>query len=304
MKQIKTFMIICFITIITFLIISGCEKKEDKMPVPDLGEKLKPGQSLGIKSVVNLRDVGGYPTKTGEVVRRGLAYRSNELNPVSPESMKKIAELGLIYDFDLRTNEEVKEKPDELPKGVKYEQLNILADAKSAAPAELEKLMHDPKKANEVFGGGKIDDLFIEGYREFVSLPSALEGYRKLFLALGTPKDLPSLFHCTTGKDRTGWASAALLTLLGVDSELVMQDFLKSNEYILPLYQKDIDEFVAAGGEKEIALAIFGVKREYLDASFDEVTKNYGTLENYFAEGLGIDEEGQQALRNLYLEKK
>jgi len=302
--NLKTFATIFFISIFSFLIISGCQKKEDTMPVPDLGEKLKPGQSLGIESVINLRDVGGYTTASGEVVKRGLAYRSNELNPVSPASMEKIAELGLKYDFDLRTNEEVKEKPDELPEGVKYEQLNVLADAKSAAPAELEKLMHDPKKANEVLGGGKIDDLFIEGYREFVSLPSALEGYRKLFLALGNIEELPSLFHCTTGKDRTGWATAALLTLLGVDKETVMKDFLKSNEYILPLYQKDIDEFVAAGGEKEIPLAIFGVKAEYLEASFDEVTKNYGTLENYFADGLGIDEEGQQALRNLYLEKK
>jgi protein-tyrosine phosphatase len=300
----KFLIFIILVSVITILVFKYYQKEENAMPVADLGEKLAPGQSLGIPSVVNLRDVGGYTTTSGKVVKRGLAYRSNELNPISSASMKQIDELGLKYDFDLRTNIEVEEVPDELPPGVKYEQLNILADAKSAAPAMLEKLMHDPVKANEALGGGKIDEMFIEGYKEFISLPSALSGYRQLFLALGNKEQLPSLFHCTTGKDRTGWATAALLTLLGVPQDVVMQDFLKSNDYILPLYQKDIDAFVAAGGEKEIPLAIFGVKPSYINASFDEMVDKYGTIENYFAEGLGIDKAGQEAIKKMYLEDK
>ena len=78
-----------------------------------------PGTSLGIASVPNLRDAGGYATADGSVVRRGVAYRSNQLNPISPDDMKKIAALGLKNDFDLRTAEERKAKPDELPAGVK-----------------------------------------------------------------------------------------------------------------------------------------------------------------------------------------
>jgi protein-tyrosine phosphatase len=83
-----------------------------------------------------------------------------------------------------------------------------------------------------------------------------------------------------------------------------MADFLHSNEYIVPQYQKAIDGFVAAAGDRAIPLAIFGVKREYLEASFDEMQKNFGTIEDYFAKGLGIDATGQKALRDLYLEKK
>lgn len=92
-----------------------------------------------------------------------------------------------------------------------------------------------------------------------------------MFLALGDPKQLPAVFHCTTGKDRTGWAAAALLTLLGVPRHQVYADYLRSNDYIIPAYQKHIDAFVAAGGEKSIALAILGVRTEYLDAAFDEM---------------------------------
>jgi protein-tyrosine phosphatase len=146
--------------------------------------------------------------------------------------------------------------------------------------------------------------MFIEGYREFVSLPSAKQSYKTLFVSLADQKKLPAVFHCTTGKDRTGWASAALLTLLGVPRETVMADFLRSNEYVLPQFQHAIDGFVAAGGDRDIPVAIFGVKKEYLEASFDEMQKHYGTIEKYFSEGLGIDAAGQQALRDLFLVNK
>src|SRR5271163_3387008 len=71
-----------------------------------------PGTSLGIASVPNLRDAGGYTTADGSLVRRGVAYRSNQLNPISPADLKKIAALGLKNDFDLRTVEEREAKPD------------------------------------------------------------------------------------------------------------------------------------------------------------------------------------------------
>ena len=101
---------------------------------------------------------------------------------------------------------------------------------------------------------------FAASYREFVSLRSARHKYRKLFLSLADQEMLPALFHCTTGKDRTGWAAAALLTLLGVPKDVVVEDYLRSNDYILPMYQGVIDGAVANGIEKEIPLSILGVK--------------------------------------------
>ncbi|MDU0342546.1 tyrosine-protein phosphatase [Bosea rubneri] len=263
-----------------------------------------PGQSLGITSVPNLRDVGGYATVDGRVVRTGLVYRSDQLNPISPDDLKKIAALGLTTDFDLRTAEERSAHPDKLPSGVTNVWLNVLADADQSSLARLEKLLLDPKQANAALGGGKAEAMFEQAYRDFVSLPSAKRAYRQLFLSLGESGKLPSLFHCTTGKDRTGWAAAALLALLGVPRDKVMEDFLRSNDYTLPAYKKTIDAFVTAGGDAEIMTALLGVKSEYLQASFDEVQSKYGSIDLYFSEGLGIDAKGQTALRNFYLAKK
>lgn len=161
--------------------------------------------------------------------------------------------------------------------------------------------MSNPEVANRELGGGKVEAKFAESYREFVSLPSAQKEFGQLYLGLLDRDRVPALFHCTTGKDRTGWAAAALLSLLGVPKETIYEDYLRSNDYILPMYQEVIDGFASAGGEKEIPLAILGVRKEYLDAAFDEMEKNYGSIEKYFSEGLGIDAEQQQALKGVYL---
>jgi len=263
-----------------------------------------PGRSLGIASVPNLRDLGGYETRDGATVVRGLVYRSNQLAPINSSDMEKLAELGLENDYDLRTEGERTPLPDQLPPGVNNVWLNVLADHSGAGPAQLLTLMQDPTQANVSLGGGKIESDFEESYRQFVSLPSAKTAYRELYLSLGDHSKLPALFHCTTGKDRTGWAAAALLTLLGVPQATVMEDYLRSNDYILPLYKEVIDAFVAGGGEPSIPQAIFGVKVEYLEASLDEMQTNYGTIENYFSEALGIDATAQRALRDLYLRQK
>jgi len=215
--------------------------------------------------------------------------------------MEKLAALNLRNAFDLRTAEEREKRPEELPPGVSYVIVDVLADSPQAGPALLEKLMADPKAATEELGGGKVEAAFKASYREFISLSSAKQGFRELFLSLGDKKQLPALFHCTTGKDRTGWAAAAFLTLLGVPKDQVYEDYLRSNDYILPAYQKVIDGFVAAGGDPEIPKAILGVKNEYLDAAFDEMENGYGSIEKYFSEGLGIDAAQQKALRELYL---
>jgi len=259
------------------------------------------GEALGIASVPNLRDLGGYKTRDGSTVAKGLVYRSNQLASISSGDMKKLAQLGLKTDFDLRTEAERTPLPDELPPGVNNVWLNVLKDASGSAPTNLLALLQNPKEGNEALGDGKIEAIFVKSYRDFVTLPSAKTAYREFFISLGDQNKLPALFHCTTGKDRTGWAAAALLTLLNVPKKTVMEDYLRSNDYILPLYKKVIDAFVDGGGEPSIPQAVFGVKVEYLEASFDEMQTKYGTIENYFSEALAIDAFTQKALRDFYL---
>jgi len=291
---------------ITLALLLACNPKESGGPQTSSGEQavktaVQTGQSLGIASVPNLRDLGGYTSSDGKRIASGLVYRSNQLSGIPAPDMEKLAKLGLKNAFDLRTTAERDKRPEELPPGVNYVVLDVLADSPQAGPAQLEKLMADPKQANAALGGGKVEVAFENSYREFVSLPSAQREFKKLFLALGDDKQVPALFHCTTGKDRTGWAAAAFLSLMGVPKEKVYEDYLRSNDYILPAYKKAIDAFAAAGGNPDIPPAILGVKKEYLDAAFDEMHKKFGTIDKYFSDGLGIDVARQEAMRTMYL---
>jgi protein-tyrosine phosphatase len=254
--------------------------------------------------VANLRDLGGYVTSDGLVVREKLLYRSNQLSRISPDDLKKIADLGLKNDYDLRTALEREPAPDELPPGVNNVWVNVLADSDQSGPAQIMKLLQNPKEANVVLGNGKAEALFEKSYRDFVSLPSARKEFGRLFVDLGKQGNLPALFHCTTGKDRTGWAAAALLSLLGVSEDVIFQDYLRSNDYILPAYQKMIDAFTAPGGDPAITTAILGVQAKYLKASFDEMKSKYGTIEDYFSAALKIDAAGQKALRDRFLTRR
>jgi len=261
------------------------------------------GLALGVASVPNLRDMGGYQTRDGGEVARGLVYRSDAFAGMSAEDIKKIEPLGLKNDYDLRVAAETKAAPDELPANVRRHALNVMADVKPGALPDINGLLRQPKEANEVLGGGKVEALFVAGYREFITLPSAKRAYRTLFISLANSKNLPAVFHCASGKDRTGWAAAALLTLLGVSKETVMADYMRTNAYVLPQSAGVIDGFVAAGGDRAIPEAVIGVKPEYLQASFDEMQKRYGTIEAYFAKGLGIDAAGQKTLRDRLLRR-
>lgn len=262
-----------------------------------------PGISLGIVTVPNLRDLGGYTTRDGRVTKSNLLYRSNELAKISKEDMASIASLNLVNDFDFRTQEERRAVPDQIPQGVKNIWLNVLADNSSSSAASLNNLFLNPELINKKLGNGKALESFLDVYKQLVSSESALKSYSQFFHTILDEKQLPSLFHCTTGKDRTGWAAASLLTLLGISKEQVYYDYLQTNNYILPKYSKDRAYFIKSGGDPSIIDVILQVRSEYLDTAFKEMEDKYGTIENYFEKGLGINKNEQEKLKDIFLSK-
>jgi protein-tyrosine phosphatase len=268
-----------------------------------MSESGTPGANIAIRSVPNVRDLGGWTTRDGGTVRRGLLYRGTELDKLAGDDMAAFAKLGIRTVFDLRTEDERTAQPDRVPESTAQVVCDVLADEHNAAPAQVLAVLNDPNGAEEMLGGGKAVALFEKGYREIVSLPSALQSYRRFFAALASEEHRPAYFHCTTGKDRTGWAAAALLTLFGVSEEDVMREYLLTNDELVPALQPVLDEFQASGGDPELLMPVVGVQREYLEASFDEMLTRFGSLEGYFADGLGIDEDDRHALTDVFVER-
>ncbi len=256
------------------------------------------GVLIPLASVPNLRDIGGYATREGRRVRTEVLYRSTELDKLAGDDMTTFAGIGIRTVFDLRTEDERRAQPDSLPDGTRLVVCDVLADSQHAAPAQLMKALSDPALAEQMLGGGRAVALFEQGYREIVSLPSALAAYGGMFTEI-VDGARPALFHCTTGKDRTGWAAAAILTLLGVSEEDVLTDYMITNRDLLPALEPYFDRFAAAGGDPALLRPVLGVETSYLRAAFDEMQTRFGSIESYFSDGLGIDDDGQRAVRAI-----
>lgn len=263
----------------------------------------QPGAPIDIVGLPNLRDVGGWPTADGGRVRRATAYRSTELGRLDADGVRAVGALGIARVYDFRTAAERAQQPDRLPDGVTGVNLDVLADSvEASAAASLNDIVAQPAMARQFLGDGKAVELMRQSYRDIVGLPSALASYRSFFTGLIEPRARPALFHCTTGKDRTGWGAASLLMLLGVAESDVRRDYLLTNDELLPALRPIFDQFAAAGGDPDLLLPVLGVREEYLDTALDVMRRRFGDVEGYFADGLGIDATGQQALRAVFVE--
>ncbi len=257
--------------------------------------------TLGIRSVPNLRDVGGRPTRDGRAVRTGLLYRSGALQRLDGSDLEAFERLGIRRVHDLRGAREREAAPDRLPEGTAYVSGDVLADWTDGSPDRIFAWFDDPAAAREGLGDGRAEALWIEQYRRLVTLPSAHAAYGRLFRDLADGANRPALVHCSGGKDRTGWAAASLLLLLDVAPDIVMADYLRSGWHEDGSATAMMRDLAARGGDPELWRPIFTAEPRYLEAALDQVSVTFGSIEAYFAGGLGVDPATQEALRAAFV---
>ncbi len=250
---------------------------------------------LGATRIHNLRDVGGLPLAGGGRVRPGVLYRAAQLGPSSSQTLAQLAELDLDVVFDLRSDDESERVPDSVPDGVRQVQLDVLADSAERIAASLEDAFEDPVGASELLMSGLVEEHYVATYRNLVTLDSARSSYAQLFTVVASGKR--ALFHCTAGKDRTGWAAASLHLLVGVPMGAVMDHFLASNAETTALFGGVMAAFAEAGGDADALAPVFMVDDSYLEAAVEEMQSEFGTIERYFADGLGLSDDQLESLK-------
>ncbi|MER7462866.1 tyrosine-protein phosphatase [Streptomyces sp. NPDC097981] len=241
---------------------------------PDRGTGLHLADRLvKLEGTVNFRDAGGYRTTTGQWVKMGEVYRSDALNKLTGADLAKLRRLRVKTVFDLRMADERTKDADKVPAGATYTVADVFAGSGSfqampKSPAEAVKAMVDAEKAMVGADGGR-------------------KAYSQVFEGLERDRDRAVLFHCTAGKDRTGWANATLLTALGVPSDIVMADYLASNDYRKAANDAVLSHLPAQ--QAAVYKPMLDVHPEYLNSGYDEVKAEYGTFDRYLKDGLGVD---------------
>ncbi len=268
-------------------------------PVPP---DVEPGARIPLGSVANLRSLGGWRTMDGRVVRHGRIFRSATLHFGQAADLAALGtQLGVTAVVDLRTQPEREHMPYRLPESIQPLVADVLGGVENSVPASMDRLLEEPARATELLATGKGIELMNQAYEQIVTLPSAHEAFASIYTRLADPAGGPLLFHCTTGKDRTGWASAALLLLLGVPEEDVFAEYLLTNQHLLPVFSRLFDSFAQGGGDPQYLRPVLGVERGYLETALGQVRAEYGSIQGYFTEALGLGPDAQSDLRATLL---
>lgn len=249
---------------------------------------MQTARAVPAATVVNLRDLGGIALDRDRRVRQGVLFRSGQLSDLDPDRDRAVAALGVRTVVDLRTADERQWAPDRLPQRARLFVADVLGDHPGVAPARLRALLADPDEAKRALGGGRAEELFAETYRKMVLSPGAAAAYRAFLEAVADPGARPLLFHCTAGKDRTGWAAAVLLMILGASRETVRADFLAVNPAVRAAFAPYVQKFLDGGGDPVVATAVVEVRPRYLDVALDAMDERWGGLDGYVRTGLRL----------------
>ncbi len=257
-----------------------------------------------LASAPNMRDLGGIAVTDG-VVRPGVVYRSATLAHLDGDDEPAFERLGITTVYDLRTAAERDGALDRLPAGTRSVWLDVVGDAPDNVAASIPTLLSNPAALEDVLGGGRAEQYLADANRKFVSLPSARAAYRAFYLDLiDEQRTGAALFHCTTGKDRTGWAATSFLLLLGAAEADVRADYLETNTDLAPALAPLLEGLAARGVDVTLLDPILGVRDSYLDAALDELRTRYGTIEDYAVSGLGLTAPQIDAFRRRFTQPR
>jgi protein-tyrosine phosphatase len=243
-----------------------------------------PVRHFNLAGASNFRDLGGYPGKDGRRLRWRQIFRSNHLGHVTEADIEILRGLGLKSAFDFRGTEERVAARCGLAE-IAVHSLPIEPTVVAALRARL--------AAGAALSSSDALDVMRDSYRNYVRQNTS--SFRALFAHLLEDR-APLVIHCTAGKDRTGFACALILHALGVPDDLIAQDYLLTNRF----YRRDPS--ASSDLPDDVRQVLGSVEASFLAAAFDAIGADYGNLENYFRDGLGLVPGERARLEARYLE--
>ncbi len=241
-----------------------------------------------LEGAVNFRDLGGYAAGGGKCVAWWRIYRSDSLAELTDGDHDIWRGLGIRMVCDLRISSERSNAPDRLPQEKELEQCHI-----GFLPEGANEMLR-AVRAGELTNAAIVEEVI----RHYRRLPlDHLGDYRKIFTLLGKPRNTPFVIHCTSGKDRTGFAAMLILLALGVSEELALEDYLLTNSY-----RRDVSHIFNLHIGADEMHTLTSARPEYFSAALEAMHGAYGSTEGYMRDGLGLDDVYLRNLRDAFLE--
>jgi protein-tyrosine phosphatase len=262
-------------------------------------------RQISLDGQSNFRDLGGYETADGRSVKWGEIYRSGELPHLTDKDVAALEELEIQTLVNFLLPEEIeKNGADRLPGGV----------SESLLPISGERAAKQTMMVTSAIQSGEFEKVPPEINSEFhrLLLDEGKDQYAALLREAADPANRPLVFHCSHGVHRTGTATAILLSALGVPWETVREDYLLTNEYRREEVEATLNKIRTMTAEKRRVLpeevdltnveAFYILDGSYIDGTLEQAVAEWGSMEAYIRDGLGLTEEEIEQLRHQLLE--
>ncbi|WP_334360361.1 MULTISPECIES: tyrosine-protein phosphatase [unclassified Bradyrhizobium] len=244
-----------------------------------------PDRHLNLAGASNFRDLGGYPTRDGRTVRWRQIFRSNHLGHLTGDDVSILRELGVRSAFDFRGAEERTSASCGMPE--------ITVHSLPVEPTVVAALRAIATAGTPLSTDHAVE-VMRDSYRSYVQ--NNTQRFRALFEHLLEDR-APLVIHCTAGKDRTGFACALILHTLGVSEDIISEDYLLTNRF----YRRDPNS--SSDLPEEIKQVLGSVQASFLAAAFEAIDADYGDLESYLRDGLGLGKAERAHLEARYLQR-
>ncbi len=250
---------------------------------------------IPLKKQPNFRDIGGIPTADGRQVKWGAIYRSGKLSKLNKSDLVYFDNLGIEKVYDFRNDIEVADDPDRYPEEANIDYVRLPVG--DPAGEEYEELVRQLRK-------GEIEGEAMKARFEEIMMSFAdtlAEDFKPLLQDLvDNEGETPVLYHCSGGKDRTGFATALILATLGVEEEVIFDEYLMSNYYRYDLNKRNLNLARLIGIKPETLQYALVVYEDYLKAAFDVIDQKYGSMDVYLEEKFGLTLEVRAELQEAY----
>lgn len=249
-------------------------------------------RQVKLQGAINFRDLGGYAAADGRHVRWDRIFRSADISKLTDSDMTVLKDKHIGSVVDLRGTQESQKAPDRLNPGMDY----ILC------PAGSDNALTDWMKAMASIKTAAAGDSMMKSF--YTRTEFLADRYKPFFARLlALPDDKALLFHCTAGKDRTGIGAALLLYSLGVPYETIVNDYTATNYYRSAENEKMVQALSQSMHIPEpVAKGMMGAKREYIEANFEAIRQQYGSIDNFLRGPVGLDDAKIKALKDKFLE--
>ncbi len=251
---------------------------------------------LSLKGAPNFRDLGGYVTEDGRRLKWGKLFRSGKLSSLTDEDMQYVRRLGLTLVCDFRQVVEQELEPTFLGN----DSLHTFASL-PITPGSRKSFMENLNQG--IIAVDDASEFMLHVNRDFVV--NQMPQYAEMFQLL-LARDQQLLIHCASGKDRTGFGAALILDVLGVDENLIVDDYLLTNKY-LPIDEeverlsREFTDHTGAAVPEHVLRPLLEVRPEYIRACFAEIRKRHPSKQHFYETALNLDDKMLAVLKDRYL---